>query len=269
MVRILAYLPGWARPTRLAGSVVGWGEIDDVSGASAARAVAAYASGEYAGAVVTPLDAAARPTYGLVRALVHRRPSAPIVLLVSDKLDRSVAAALGPAIRAGARSVVIHEPGLRDALQSAFLATSHIGCWRDSLLPLLQLVPHPARRIVQQCWADPHGSQRVAQLALALAVHRRTLANWCVASHVPPPDVLIDWSRVAVLAARLATEDTTLDHVAIDLGFGNAGTLRAAARRCGLRLRDLRSSANDGAIPLAVESALRMALRREDDEGVP
>jgi AraC-like DNA-binding protein len=108
----------------------------------------------------------------------------------------------------------------------------------DAMAPA---VPPEARVLIEFCMEHARSAPTVAEIASELGVHRKTLVNWMMQAHLPTPSAVTAWCRILLAARRLDEPGRSVEHVALDLGFGSASELRNMLRRyTGLRPGEIR-----------------------------
>jgi len=95
--------------------------------------------------------------------------------------------------------------------------------------------------VIEYCIEHARAAPTVAQLAAAIGVHRKTLVNWMLQDHLPPPRAITGWCRILLAARLLEDPGRSVESVALDLGFGSGTELRNMLRRyTGLRAGEIR-----------------------------
>jgi transcriptional regulator GlxA family with amidase domain len=145
-------------------------------------------------------------------------------------------------VRAGASDLVragFDDAGVafRAALRTALVHAAANTITRD----VEQMVPPAVWPVVAYALNHADRDLTVAELARALAVHRRTVARRLKAAGVPGPRALICWCRLILAAWMLEGKTRTVESVALALDFASAGALRNALRRyAALSVSDVR-----------------------------
>jgi len=106
---------------------------------------------------------------------------------------------------------------------------------------LLTTLPRILGPFVRYVTAHPD-TQRVADVAEALGHNRKTLVNHCAQAVAPPPQELLAWCRLSVVAELLSTTPRTIESIALQLDFPSDTALRNMMKRyTGLRATDVRT----------------------------
>ena len=106
---------------------------------------------------------------------------------------------------------------------------------------LLAALPPILGPFVRYVTAHPE-VQRVADVADALGYNRKTLVNHCAQAVAPPPQELLAWCRLSVVAELLSTTPRTIESIALQLDFPSDTALRNMMKRyTGLRASDVRT----------------------------
>lgn len=240
-MRLLVYVPTPEQRRRVLHALDGWTVVVPLAVADPARGATAFATTGCVAAIVAPLDDAGRSTTPLVRLLCERWPALPVLVAMPARPCPATYDALISAVQVGA-CAALPDP-LAVAWVRAKLAEHHLAIGaRRGLRDTLDVVPDPARAILECCLLHPGRMHRVEDVARQLGVHRRTLSNWSQVAQVPVPEVLIGWS-LTLLAAHLLTQTAySTERIAASLGFVSAEALRSIVRRCGLSIRELRTA---------------------------
>ena len=126
---------------------------------------------------------------------------------------------------------------LRSVLSSAQMA--HVG--ERVANALLTTLPPILGPFVRYVTAHPE-TQRVTDVAEALGYNRKTLVNHCAQAAAPPPQELLAWCRLSVVAELLSTTPRTIESIALQLDFPSDTALRNMMKRyTGLRATDVRT----------------------------
>lgn len=124
---------------------------------------------------------------------------------------------------------------------------------------LMQALPPILGPFVRYVTAHPE-TQRVADVADALGYHRKTLVNHCAQAIAPPPQELLAWCRLSVVAELLSTTPRTIESIAFQLDFPSDTALRNMMKRyTGLRASDVRARGGTRCVldALAIELVIR------------
>lgn len=131
---------------------------------------------------------------------------------------------------------------------------------------IVPLVPRQLLPVFRECLDGASDRMPVEMLAARVGMHRRTLARQLAAAGLPPPSTLITWARIIGAAHTLASSGSTVEHVALEHGFGSASALRTTvARHTGLTLARARTS--DGMSVLIARFVAQLS-RQADPGGV-
>lgn len=183
-------------------------------------------------------------TVGMIGVL----PRAP---LDSDALIRLV--------RAGTHSVLVTDGAVtlldaRRVLMEALVRSGVSG----SRMHLLAQIPASARPVLEYGLRYAQEPLRVASVARALNVNRKTLYWWCTEAGIMAPQRIFAWCRLLAAAALLEDVGRPVDHVALELDFPSGTALRNSVRRyMGVSASELRRV---GATRAVIER-FRMELR--------
>jgi AraC-like DNA-binding protein len=131
-----------------------------------------------------------------------------------------------------------HAAPLRRLLMSAEQA-----CAADIVLHHLGArVPQRVRPLVEYCLRNADEAHSVDEVAHALGVNRKTLANHCRAEEFAPPGTVVAWCLILLTTALLATPGITVERIAMQLNFPSGTALRNMIKRhAKLRPADLRT----------------------------
>jgi AraC-like DNA-binding protein len=184
-------------------------------------------------------DADGRSTHDIVRQLSVSEQSPPV--LAYCRAGAEHAGEIRNFVLAGVSELVfdgIDDAGvaLRALLSSA--QQIHVGeRVANVLLTMLPSILHPFVRYVT---AHPE-TQRVADVADALGHNRKTLVNHCTQAVAPPPQELLAWCRLSVVAELLSTSPRTIESIALQLDYPSDTALRNMMKRyTGLRATEVR-----------------------------
>ena len=98
------------------------------------------------------------------------------------------------------------------------------------------------REVVHYCLSFPTRAATVEDVAEAVGIHRRTIANHCARAGLPVPGALIAWCRLLLAAHLLRSQLVNVQAVATQLDFPSATALRNMLKRyTGLRPADVRA----------------------------
>jgi AraC-like DNA-binding protein len=217
--------------------------------------------------IVEPRDRDARSTESLVR---DARQSCPSVSLVGYC---RVGAEHSADIRAMALAGV-HELIFRDvddtgiALRAVLDAAEQANAGEQVALGLRAILPGTLWSFSAQVVTYPVASASVSAVAAALGLHRKTLVNRCAQAHVPPPQELLAWCRLALVGHLLATTRRTIQAIALDLEFASDTALRNMFKRyTGLRASEVRARGGAGCVLDALQTAIARFRVQHADAG--
>jgi len=128
---------------------------------------------------------------------------------------------------------------------------------------LLSALPPILSPFVRYVTAHPE-TQRVADVADALGYNRKTLVNHCAQAVAPPPQELLAWCRLSVVAELLNTTPRTIESIALQLDFPSDTALRNMMKRyTGLRASEVRARGGMRCVmdALAIELVIRGGKR--------
>jgi AraC-like DNA-binding protein len=184
--------------------------------------------------VIAPRDAAGVRAEALVAATRAGHPRATVLAYCPlVRGDPSASAAVAALVRAGAHAVVLRDVDDEPhALRAALRGAEQSGGAAQVLAQVAKVLPPTVQAVVGiYLRADDAAPPSVAEVALALGVHRRTLVNRMRAAGCPPPRALRAWCRVFVAAYLLEERGRTVESVALQLDFDSPSGLRNTLRR--------------------------------------
>lgn len=116
-------------------------------------------------------------------------------------------------------------------------------CSSDRVLGVLRpLLPPTMAGFAEVVVTRPGEAQTVAAVARLLGVHRKTLVNHCLRSHLPPPVELLGWCRLMLAAHVLHRRRGTVEATALELEWASVTSLRNMMKRyTGLSPTDVRN----------------------------
>ncbi len=94
--------------------------------------------------------------------------------------------------------------------------------------------PHCSPRtapILAYCLQHAETNFSITQLARALGVTRKTIAERCAIDGAPHPRVLMAWSRLLAVAHRLESNGRSVESIAYELDFASPNALRNLMQR--------------------------------------
>jgi AraC-like DNA-binding protein len=148
-----------------------------------------------------------------------------------------------PIVRAGVHGLIFHGidddvVSLRDVIESARGSgvRQRVEC---ALIPMLS---PKLRQLLSYALAHVNTPPSVTRAARYLGIDRKTLFNWCSSQRLSGPREFMNWIRLAVGVALLASSHITVESVAMDLGFSSgAGFRNMLQRYAGLTVVQARS----------------------------
>jgi AraC-like DNA-binding protein len=218
-------------------------------------AVAKACTSHVDGIIVAMRDLSGQSTCETIRALAAIDTSAPIVAYCCAGAEHS--AEIRAMVLAGAHELIFEEiddSGV--ALRAALRAARQTRVGQRAAMKIMPLVDECLWPFVSHVTACPT-TRRVAAVADALGYHRKTLVNHCRQANVPPPQELLAWCRLCVVAELLSTTSQTIESIAFHLDFSSDTALRNMIKRY-TRLRASEVRARGGLA--CVISALRQAI---------
>ncbi|MEP6730052.1 MAG: helix-turn-helix domain-containing protein [bacterium] len=182
------------------------------------------------GLVIESHDADARSTCDVIRAVRKNHSRIPVIGYCQAGIAHS--SDIRALAVAGVHELLFH--GIDDscaALRAVLGSATQTNVGELVAAELLPLVPEKLWPFVRQVTSHPVESQRVTHVALALGHHRKTLVNHCAQAHLPPPQELLAWCRLAVIGYLLGTTSQTVDSIAMQLDFPSDTALRNLVKR--------------------------------------
>lgn len=195
-------------------------------------------------------------TLPLVRRIRQDYPSVPVVLYakVSAESSRDVL----EFARAGIDQLILQGVDdlrvlLRNAMELALDRAS-----AKALLPeLAPYVPASVMPFVEYCLEHARRNLTVEEVAYALGVRRKTLADRMSAARFPAPSTVIGWCRLLVAARLLEDPGRSVEQVALQLDFASGTALRNMMKRyTGLRSGEVRENGGVRCVLHAFKRAL-------------
>jgi AraC-like DNA-binding protein len=239
--RCLALVADREDRVRLRTALVGTADVTFVTSVADVLEALRTDRGSIRVVIMEARDTAGRPSAGLARQVTQLFPTIPVIGYCSPGADRSQdIIALSSA---GVHELVFkqrddHAPLLRRILMSAEQV-----CAADLVQRHLRdQIPSRLWPIVEYCLQNPEASHSVEEVARALGLHRKTLANYCKAEGFAPPGTVLAWCLIMLTTALLATPGITVERIAFQLNFPSGTSLRNMLRRhANLRPVDLRT----------------------------
>jgi AraC-like DNA-binding protein len=203
--------------------------------------------------VVLPArDAAGRDASRMVREVAAGRPRTAIVVWCDAGAYHSVeirALAVAGAHQFLFAGIDDHGVALR-----AVLDLARRQCGADWVMTRLgPVVPSRLHPMLEATLTRPDAIKTVSELGAALGVHRKTLFNHCRKACFLAPAELIAWGRLAMVAYMLETTASTIERIAIELGYASDTALRNTIKRyTGQRAGQIRKGGGVDAVVAAL-----------------
>ncbi len=230
-------------------------EIQFVEDAEDLVAITRAATYRVDGIIVAMRDRNGRSTCGVVRALAATEGSAAIIAYCRAGAEHS--ADIRALVLAGAHELIFE--GVDDsgvALREALRVAQQAQLGLRAAAQIMLLVDERLWPFVRHVTSYPT-MQRVGEVADALGYDRKTLVNYCMRAKVPPPQELLAWCRLCVVAELLSTTSRTIQAIAFQLDFPSDSALRNMIKRyTRLRASDVRER---GGLDCVIH-ALRQAI---------
>lgn len=213
--------------------------------------------GAVAAAVAELRDVDGTATAPTIKRLRDGFPLVPVLAYVS--LDRADGRDLLDVVHAGVSGLIVR--GIDDvgvALRAAVAAAQDDATARRAMAELSGAVAAgPARDVVEYCLTHARQGPSVADVARALGLHRKTLCARLSRAGLPSPQAMIGWCRLVHAARLMEDVQRPLEHVALQLNFSSAASLRnMLARYTGLRPREVRENGGFVCVLFAMRKAL-------------
>lgn len=192
-----------------------------------------------AGVMLEMRDADGRSTCDIVTQIALSELSPPV--LAYCRAGGEHTGEIRKFVLAGVRELVFE--GVDDmgvALRSVLSSAQQAQVGERVANTLLTALPPILGPFVRYVTAHPE-TQRVIDVANALGYNRKTLVNHCAQAAAPPPQELLAWCRLAVVAELLCTTPRTIESIGLQLDFPSDTALRNMMKRyTGLRASDVR-----------------------------
>ena len=231
-----------------------------------AQLVAAVADGVASIVVAEWRDASGAIIEATIRDLHADYPAVPI--LVYAPLTPRGARDMLAGARAGATDVVIanfDDIGL--ALRHRIAAAQTAALADHVVSRLAPLVPESVARMLGFFFRHAQSAPTVAATAVALRVHRKTLALHCARAGLATPSALCCWARLILAAQRLEDPSRTTERAALELGFPSGSAFRKMLKRyTRLSPSDVRERGGSAHLIQLLIGHLEMAARRHPDQ---
>jgi AraC-like DNA-binding protein len=207
---------------------------------TAAQLAAAVADGTASIVVAEWRDTTGATIEAAIRDLHTDYPTVPI-LLYAPLTPRGARDMLA-GTRAGATDVVIaNHDDIGLALRNRIASAQTVALADHTVSRLSTLVPELVARMLGFFFRHAQSAPTVGATAVALRVHRKTLALHCARAGLPTPSALCCWARLILAAQRLEDPARTTEQAATELGFPSGHAFRNMLRRyTGLSASDVR-----------------------------
>jgi AraC-like DNA-binding protein len=252
---VLALIQDGAQRNRISTALRDRREVHFVEDVSELLAITRAATYPVDGIIVAMRDRSGRSTCGIVRKLAATEGSAAIVAYCRAGAEHS--ADIRAMVLAGAHELIFE--GIDDsgvALRAALGAAQQAQLGLRAAAQIMPLVDERLWPFVRHVTSYPT-TQRVAAVADALGYNRKTLVNHCMQAKVPPPQELLAWCRLCVVAELLSTTSRTIEAIAFQLDYSSDSALRNMIKRyTRLRASDVRER---GGLDCVI-AALRQAI---------
>lgn len=206
--------------------------------------------------IVEARDADRRSTAELISFLRRTRESLPVVGYCRVGLEHS--ADVRELSVAGVNELLfcgVDDTG--SALRAVLTAARQASVGETVGEALARAVPSLLWPFVRHVAMHPNEAKRVSVLATALGYHRKTLVNHCAQANIPPPQELLAWCRLAVVAYLLESTTDTIEAIALQLDFPSDTALRNLMKRyVGLRAGEVRSRGGLACVVAAFQGAI-------------
>lgn len=190
--------------------------------------------------VQVPADAHG-PFWVDLRELRAHHPSVPVIAVAVGGISSYMSA-----MRIGQFAISelltadpdLHTEQVDGALARAYNDSIISRIWRSAALTL----PDAYVTILKRALRMAHEPLTTAKLASATQMHERTLRKYCTRHRLPPPQQIVGWARLLLVAFYLDEGGRSTRHVADLLGFPTTDALRKQlmryTRRSATQLRD-------------------------------
>ena len=260
MVTIAALVCDRASRARLRGAVRGQADVSFCM--TVPELVSAVADGAATAVVTEWRDETGSTVDEAIRTLHADYPTVPI--LVYAPLTPQGARDMLDAAHAGATEVVIanfDDVGITLSQRLATAQATALG--RQVMTRVTELVPESVAALIDYFLRHGRSAPTVAAAALALGLHRKTLALHCARAQCPGPSALACWSRLILAAQRLEDPGRTTERAALELGFPSASAFRNMLKRyTGLSPSEVRERGGSLCVVDLFASRLRVAHAR-------
>jgi len=206
--------------------------------------------------VAEPMDALGYATWPVLADIRRGFPSLPILGYCT--LRASLATDVSDLARAGVHDCVLLDiddtaAGLRTRIGKA----RSLGTAEWALREMAPVLAGAIEPIVHYCLANASRPITVSELATVLGADRKTLSTRCRDAGSPPPGNIVSWCRMLMAARLLEDAGRHVEHVALELGFPSAGSLRALLRRyLSMGVQEMRDAGGASFVVEALKHAL-------------
>ncbi|MEX2154931.1 MAG: helix-turn-helix domain-containing protein [Gemmatimonadaceae bacterium] len=217
--------------------------------------------------VLAPQDQRGRDALGTVERVARDWPGTAVVIFCPARTDP--APSIRQLILAGAHEIVFEGVHPTAAKLAQAVENARRECAAETVFLRLQpLIPAQLHSMVHAVVARPDILTSVAELGAALGVHRKTLVNRCTRSDFLQPAELIMWCRLAMVGHMLERTGSTVESIALTLGFASHTALRNLVKRyTGRRATDIR---REGGLALVLFAlGRRIEARRGRELPIP
>ncbi len=184
-----------------------------------------------AAVVITEWDDAVNfPVEAVIRRLRAEFSTVPVLAYVP--LTPTGARALLAAGQAGvSEAMLAGYDDIGHALYSVIARAADAAMADNALARLAGVVPSQVLAILAYVFRHARAGPGVGDIANALGLHRKTLAEQCRRAGVPPPGELASWGRLVIAAARLADRGRTAEQVAARFRYRSGSALASMLKR--------------------------------------
>jgi AraC-like DNA-binding protein len=256
--KVFALVLGIAERARLRAALRGHHDVHFVERGCELLALMKTERSSVSAVMLEMRDADGRSTHDIVRQISVSEQSPPV--LAYCRAGGEQTGEIRNFVLAGVCELVFD--GVDDAgvaLRALVSSAQQIHIGERVANALLATLPPILGPFVRYVTAHPD-TQRVADVAEALGYNRKTLVNHCTQAVAPPPQELLAWCRLSVVAELLSTTPRTVESIALQLDFPSDTALRNMMKRyTGLRATDVRTHGGLRCVmdALAIELVIR------------
>lgn len=216
--------------TRLRGAIARECALECHCAVSVARAQGLLAQERIVAIVLEPEDATGAPTAVLARESRARDRARPVVAIVRRAAGWTPSALALLATQPDL--VMVAEELDAGAVLRAVAPPVRAADLLADVWPRIEDdVPAALRPVVRLALARAAAPLPVAEFALALGLHRKTLWMQCRRHGVPSVQVLMMWCRLVAVSHALRTRVQSVERIANEMEFSSPTALRNATRR--------------------------------------